>query len=516
MSHIATPLTADRPSFPPYGKESNAWDRAFWILLATTTLLRLIYARTLPLTGDEAYLWEWGRHPSLSYYDHPPMAGWILWLMTSVLGNTVLAIRITGVGIISAVVLITHRLAWRISGSARFACLAGLLLMGIPLVEIGGVLITPDTPLIGAGALGGYFFYLAAEEGDRRAWWGLGLCFGAALLSKFLGAALPAACFGFLILSKHHRPLLREPGPYISLALAAVSLVPVIVWNASNEWATFVYTFSARHSGAGAGLGNTADYLLGQSLGLSPLVLLFAFPALAGGFIGLRGNRMTRWALPAFLALVPYGGLLLVSILTKVGAHWPAAGLPFLALTVTAYLLRKGPLSSGYVAAAASAWVLTALLFLIPVIPRLLPDDWEYPLRSTKVKTAQLRKLTISPSDSGKRISAVLEEMKADNATFVFTRSYALSSLVAFYTPGHPEVTVLGGGSSHGRNHFLWFEPEDYIGHDGVFVSYRDFSREREFLLARFDRVEPVPDTAGEDDGLRLTVVRCFGYSGKR
>ena len=50
----------------------------FWSILGITTLIRLVYALKLPLTGDEAYFWEWERHPALGYYDHPPMAGWIL------------------------------------------------------------------------------------------------------------------------------------------------------------------------------------------------------------------------------------------------------------------------------------------------------------------------------------------------------------------------------------------------------------------------------------------------------
>ena len=41
-------------------------------------LLRAVVAFALPLTGDEAYYWEWSRRLAFGYVDHPPAAAWTI------------------------------------------------------------------------------------------------------------------------------------------------------------------------------------------------------------------------------------------------------------------------------------------------------------------------------------------------------------------------------------------------------------------------------------------------------
>ena len=98
---------------------------------------------------------------------------------------------------------------------------------------------------------------------------------------------------------------------------------------------------------------------------------------------------------------------------------------------------------------------------------------------------------------------------------FVFSRSYALSSLAAFYIPSHPEVTVLGGGSVHGRNHLFWFDPAEHAGQNALYVSYRPAQREVSFVQGFFEKWEVVFDSAASEEA-SVTVIRCYGYNGTR
>ncbi|NOY86238.1 MAG: glycosyltransferase family 39 protein [Deltaproteobacteria bacterium] len=488
----------------------------FWSLLVISTGIRLVYAVVLPLTGDEAYFWEWARHPALSYYDHPPMAAWVMWPLIKLFGNTQLAVRMGAIIGIPLVILITRRLTLLISGSTKTANLTGILAMGIPLLEVGGLIYTTDTPLVLAGTMGGYLFYQAVVRNRKYAWWGLGVCFAAAILSKFLGVGLIAACFGYLLLSPKYRFYLRKSGPYIALGIGALGLVPILIWNASHNWATFVFNFSSRQAPLALGLTHLADYLAGQALALSPVVFLLAFPALAVCFPPGRNAVTARWEIPAFLALVPLGGFLAISVLTKVDPQWTGIGVPFLAIAVAGFLLRGEKAGGYYIGAAATAWTISLLIFLIPILPLTFPEGWKSPIRPDKIKISDLKLLTASPSGKGAEIAANLKEMEKEGATFVFTRSYALSSLAAFYTPGNPEVTVLGPGSVHGRSHFSWFDPSAHTGENALFVSYRDFAHERKFLLQRFKRVVLVLDASLDQNSLPLTLVKCYGFSGKR
>ena len=50
----------------------------------------LMYAKPLP---DEAYYWLWSKNIALSYFDHPPLATWVLALLSSISDNKYFAIR---------------------------------------------------------------------------------------------------------------------------------------------------------------------------------------------------------------------------------------------------------------------------------------------------------------------------------------------------------------------------------------------------------------------------------------
>jgi 4-amino-4-deoxy-L-arabinose transferase-like glycosyltransferase len=42
--------------------------------------IKIVLAILIPLSLDESYYWVWGQNPQLSYYDHPPMVGWLFFL----------------------------------------------------------------------------------------------------------------------------------------------------------------------------------------------------------------------------------------------------------------------------------------------------------------------------------------------------------------------------------------------------------------------------------------------------
>src|SRR5579872_3565859 len=49
-----------------------------WSTVLLVTVLRAAFATTLPLTGDEAYYWEWSRRLAAGYVDHPPAVAYAI------------------------------------------------------------------------------------------------------------------------------------------------------------------------------------------------------------------------------------------------------------------------------------------------------------------------------------------------------------------------------------------------------------------------------------------------------
>ena len=123
-----------------------------WLCVAILglTLVRAVVAGTTGLTDDEAYYRLWALAPALSYYDHPPMVGWMIAAGRWLLGDTALGIRLPGL-IIS---LLGPFLLWR-TGTLLFgsqvAQRAVWIALAMPLLAAGGVIVTPDTPSVDAG-----------------------------------------------------------------------------------------------------------------------------------------------------------------------------------------------------------------------------------------------------------------------------------------------------------------------------------------------------------------------------
>ena len=66
----------------PFGREP--W--VLWTLAAAA--VRVVAAFVVPVLPEEAYHWCYARHPSLSYYDHPPMIAWMIALGRLLFGDT--------------------------------------------------------------------------------------------------------------------------------------------------------------------------------------------------------------------------------------------------------------------------------------------------------------------------------------------------------------------------------------------------------------------------------------------
>ncbi|MDR1103758.1 MAG: glycosyltransferase family 39 protein, partial [Endomicrobium sp.] len=65
----------------------------FWIVNVATTLLRLLIIGKIGLTIDEAHYWVYSKFLDFSYFDHPPLIGYIIKASTLVFGNNEFAVR---------------------------------------------------------------------------------------------------------------------------------------------------------------------------------------------------------------------------------------------------------------------------------------------------------------------------------------------------------------------------------------------------------------------------------------
>ena len=219
--------------------------RAAWLGLyacaASIALLAMqaLAAGRLELTFDEAYYTLWSRSLSFGYLDHPPMVALLIRASTSLFGGSELGVRALSLLVVGAMPALIAFIAWRLFGSAEKAALAALMWIAMPLVSIGAVFVTPDAPLVVFWTLGLAALVELWRTGERRWLIALGLALGLALQSKFTAIFFAAGVVLALVATPSLRRWLVSPALFAGLAVALVIFAPFVVWNAAHGWATF-------------------------------------------------------------------------------------------------------------------------------------------------------------------------------------------------------------------------------------------------------------------------------------
>ena len=225
--------------------DGKNWRSGALALIVLAYLLRLIYCGQIELFPTEAYYWNYSRHLDFGYLDHPPMVALLIRAGTVAFGNTEFGVRIGALccNLISA--LFMFRLARNLFGEAS-AWVAVALMQTLPFFFLSGIVMNPDAPLTAAWTASLYYLERALIAQRARAWWGVGLCFGLGLFSKYTIALLGASVALFMTLDSHSRIWWRRPQPYGAALLAAAIFFPVILWNAGHDWASFAFQGSRR------------------------------------------------------------------------------------------------------------------------------------------------------------------------------------------------------------------------------------------------------------------------------
>ena len=121
--------TENNPASLDSGKR---YRMTFFLLLGVVFLFRLWFVTTVPLSGDEAYHWEWSRHLAFVYYDHPGLTAYLIFLCTSLFGgSTELTVRLGALLMLTGTSVVCFLLARQVTadrgGSRELADKAGLI-----------------------------------------------------------------------------------------------------------------------------------------------------------------------------------------------------------------------------------------------------------------------------------------------------------------------------------------------------------------------------------------------------
>ena len=307
--------------------------RTFLFALWGTLLLKLALAAWLPLTGDEAYFYLWGKYPDLGYYDHPPMIGWFLHLLLYV-SDANWWLRLPAVLLTTAIGWGIYRWLGRRIGT-RLAAQVGLLYLLTPL-NVVAVLVTTDTPLILFSFLSVLALARALETEGYRWYLAAGALLGLAFLSKYFAVLLGVSYGVYLLLVRRS---LRNAVGLLLLFLAVLPFAALNVWwNYTHCWDNILFNLYSRAHAVGVDWSDPALYLLMLLYLVTPPLLLNGWRRRGELWQRLRGGEPFLW-----LWLLPLLLFALLSLSVRIGLHWVLAFYPllFLALPV---LFNEGQL----------------------------------------------------------------------------------------------------------------------------------------------------------------------------
>ncbi len=297
--------------------EKVYWGMVTVLVVSYAALLRLFYMGTMELIPQEAYYWNYAQHLDIGYLDHPPMVAWIIALFTGIFGHAEFFVRI-------GAFLSWVTAAFFIYGLAKncfeksVAWPALLLFSTIPFFFGIGMIMTPDAPLVAfwAGTL--YFLERALLGEERSAWWGVGICAGLGLLSKYTIALLGAGTLLFMLVDPISRKKLSSVRPYLALLIAFAIFSPAIIWNAQHNWISFSFQGPRRLLGPTRfSLLDTVAYLL---LLLSPTGVAAAVAAISPKTTASLGRR--KFMFLTLTALFPVAVFTLFSLFREVKLNW--------------------------------------------------------------------------------------------------------------------------------------------------------------------------------------------------
>ncbi len=487
--------------------------RALVCLIAVSACLRLVWAGSVGLGHDEAYHFLFSIHPDWSYFDHPPMLALIESIGPTLTGSTsAVSLRFGFILLFAGSTWLLYRLTARSYGDRAGLMAAFAINVSAYHTAAAGAFALPDGPLLFFWLLTLDRIDLALRSPTKLGLWGLvGLAWGGALLSKYHAIFLPAGLVVYLLITPSARRLLLRPGPYLATAIGIAIFSPVLFWNARHGWASFVFQGGRAVAKAGFKPLSLLGSIAGQAVYLLPWVWV-------GMLIVLAGALRRLWRREAgeperFLLCQSVTPLLLFSAVASVRdilPHWTLVG-----------YLSAYPLLGRYWASRLDQDPVRfrrrlALAALVPpIVAGFMVAQYRWGIvpidRFVAKKVDAVRADPTAELFGWDQIAAELKRLGLldDPGTFLFTSMWYHSGHVGHATraAGRPVVCY---NPNDARSFAFWSKPGDWVGHDGILVTFSDPGIEPACYSRFFDRIEPAGELAIVREGKSLRTARFY------
>ncbi len=458
----------------------------FYKFLGILFAFKLIYLLFIPITPQEAYYWYYSQNPDWSYFDHPPMAAYSIWLGTNLFGDNVFGVKFMAVIWYLFTSILLYKTVSRFAGAYlkeinqySLSFLTVILYNLTLFAHIYSITIVPDTPLM--------FFWLliiySVQElimTGKRIWWLLaGVGLGLGLVSKYPAIIIVGSIFLFFIFSKKYRRELLSPYPYLAVIIGLLIFSPVIYWNASRGWASFLFQSAERASGV---TSLRITYILqlfaSQLFMLSPLIFIYLFRSFGKTIRSWKEKESLHlffWS--AFVIII---GFTLLSLTTLVKMNWLLPGfIPLTAIIAilfyNKFILPNRWIKLGY---AFSIFLILFghLIFIVPNVPLGNGNTWS------------------GWENSAENIFSIQKKYGGPENCFIFANGYKSASLLKFHLPDQQNTYAENIYGERALQFDYWSSPNQLIGKDALYIrsDRSEYSKDLNEIKQYFENVTEI------------------------
>lgn len=450
-----------------------------YIIILLGFLFRIYYIKTtsLLLSPDEAYYWDWARHPNLSYLDMGPMIAWINMLMVRIFGSTAFALRM-GANIFSTISAILFFEIGNRFFSPTTALLATVLYVLNPLVAAGAFIETYYVPQILFMTVLLFLLFELNSTQKPWVWYLIGCTLGLGILSHHMFFFFSLEVVLFVLLSGKNRHWLFKKEPYLGAIITVITASPVLIWNFEHGLGMFKRALILMPAHYNPWFVFTTFFFGDMGL-VTPFVFILLLYTM---FYSIRRGLVQhddRFTIILATSLPTFAFICFLAFKGRAEVNWPSAA--FIATFIGGVFILEEMYHKGHKKLIASLFVILFITTL-PVTYFEHYPQWlfrEFHVPPGRQFTDRLK----GWERLAEHVDALLKPGEAVGAM-----DYGVTAELAFYLKGQPEVYYLKNVAIS-KNAYSFFQNPDELEHRDVIIVARGDSKLNDVTKSLFKRV---------------------------
>jgi len=381
-----------------------------------------------------------------------------------IFGDTNFGVRFAGILAMLVTQLLLADIARRVTHDLRAIVLAILMPEAALYYGLLMAKVSPDVALIPFAVAMVWALVRLVESDDLRWWLAAGVFAGLALLSKFTAVMLLPAVAAFMLVPEWRGRWLFSPYPWLAALIALVLFLPVLIWNAEHDWASFRFQLVRATATHQVSLRTVGDYI-GLQFGLVGFVLL---PVVLSG-LTLTAWRGYRRREPVAILLstsviVPFLYFFWKSLTLRVGDTWPMFMWPigFAAAAINVAMLARDGWPAWMIRSTiswANTAVVTGLVTVVLVFLYSVAAPWNFFGQADPIGGEAGYEQVVARAQA---------ELPKIGATWIATTDYRTYAMLRWYFNGRVPVIQI---NERGRFQGFGDPGMDVVrGHTGLYV----------------------------------------------